>query len=1370
MMLYVFHVDVGRMLSFDMTVALSSVENLKETIQRLHGLPAANIVLLVSGGEMLTHSTQVSCYSAGTDTNPIFMFLTGDERLAPTIASGGSGSGGGSGAARTAGEVIDAELRRQVEENQPAVLETVRQRATLAQRLRELGRKEELLCERLVHEQHLQQQGWSAVVANMEDLTSEFSERFHNFCLAFDRHLEQRESYLELLRNFGDDLKQLARIPILPALMALAQADFHGFDELLGNDNVDEDVGQLQPETETEVGESGESVEKSSSSTSPNKKLKMGHEQEEQEETSNSRQQQQQHQLNLLQWISSKGNHAALQQMCDECVQGLDTFSLEIYEKLKLEVQNIIKSAKQSDVKEIKGLSDRLYRLDEFKYEIRKIVQVQREQATAFQQNESRAVNLRDNSVLPDLCLSHRSQLMVMRDNHIKIREYSRCIANSKEELGRNLNTRLRRIVWIENGMSEFDNRLLFYLRCLRRAERHISIIEQIHRAPSTYVAAVTEVVRRKIFSDEFRLWASRLSVDFDRIHSEEMERRRLFNDSFDGHFLNILFPGMADMPPTFANEHPELSFDTRLPQLSCSDIELLSAQLPDLATQLQLPDMAPVLQFFEQRHKTAAQPEQMELAPTAVCQPVSTQSVSTSTSQYVEQIARSTATEQLLMLSASTLTDDNAGSVQRLRDALQDMSKLALQCLAMARSNLSSLRNELTRGYQDELQSQMQLLQEKWQLLRMQCEQREQQQAEQLEQLRQQLLAADQDKMTAVAQAREQLIHEHKTELESLRCRFKLMTSMERSPSDSSLEKLERPTSSASVASLDVEQLLAQQRQELLAQRERAISEAVEAERALWQSRQQLPPLNSESVMANVSILKDVLEDKERQLDLLREQNQLLTQESYQLKTRLEMLTNEDGNSWLKEKIDYLSRDKCRLEEELSQEKSKRLEMESSVAAMRSSTYELGAAGMSGTLTRSKSSGGGGGGGGSSSSSHRHITLEGCSKGDLVFVIWSMRHGQFMVVQDSLTLYFVHADSLPALQLTAPTTTASSSLPPGAEGPLAVAELNHIPLPYYAIGRIIDKEYCQARKDENRYRVSKGSKFYRIKLAPLSSRYPLRRERLESASSIGVISRWQLATAVRDVIDAPGSTSIAGSSVYQSFKERTVSISSVNEEEDESASLLSERCRYISVSEEDELLALAAGGGGGTELTTATAAAATTAITTITTTITETAAATATQAQSVITEQPTASRKLKLDLLLASADIITQSPTQQPQQKQPQQAEEGEKKSKEEAAQPEPVADNTTTTITTNVPNPVSAANPSDLVEEPVTIYVSTAAAATTPTTTATVGDAVVVVEPIVNTTATLPRSVGTATISEDSDEYRSLEGKDEADFPISE
>ncbi|KAH8416965.1 hypothetical protein KR222_000213 [Zaprionus bogoriensis] len=1362
MMLYVFHVDVGRMLSFDMNVAMSSVENLKETIQRLHSIPAANIVLLVSGGEMLTPSTQVSRYKAGTDTNPIYMFLTGDERLAPTIASGadtsggtgsGSGSGGGGGSTTGSGggsssgssssDASDAELRRQVEDSHklPAVLETVSQRAQLAKHMRELGKNMGQLCERLVYEQHLQQQGWCAVVANMEDLTNEFCERFQNFCLAFDRHLQQRERYLELLRNFGVDLTQLARIPILPALMAQAEADFHGFDELL------DDVEQLPAAANAKAqvaadAEPGESVEKSSSSTSPNKKQKMGHEQEEQ--AHHNQHQQHQYQLNLLQWISSKGNHATLQQMCDESVQGLETFSQEIYDKLKLEGQNIIKGAKQGDVKEIKGLSDRLYRLDEFKDKIFKMVKDQREQATAVQKNQSRALNLRDNSVLPDLCLSHRSQLQVMLDNHLKIREYCRCIANSKEELGRNLHMRLRHIVWIENGMSEYDNRLLFYLRCLRRAERHIGIIEQIHRAPSTYVAAVTEVVRRKIFSDKFRVWATRLSADFNRIHGEELQRRRLFNASFEGHFLNILFPGMADMPPTFANEHQELSFDTRLPQLSRSDIELLSSQLPELAEQLELPDMTPVLQFFvEHRRESEESASQQEDASQQKAPPTR-QSVSTSTGEtttVVEQMERSTATDQLLQISAGTLTDESGPSVERLQRSLRDMSQLALKCLAMSRSNLSSLREELLAFQQDELLSDLQHVQEKWQLLRMQSDR----QSAVLDQMREQLLAAEQQKVAAVAQAREQLIHEHKTELESLRCRFKLMTSMERSPSDSSLEKLERPTSSASVAScLDVEHLLAQQRQDLLAQQERAISEAVDAERALWQQArpetQQLPSLqpNSESALANVSILKGMLDDKDRQLDMLREQNRLLTQESYELKSRLNQLTNEDGNSWMKEIIDYLNRDKSRLEEELSLEKSKRLEMESSVAAMRTSTSEIG------TLTRSKSVF-------ASSSGHRSITLEGCGKGDLVFVVWSIRHGQFMVVQDSLTLYFVHADSLPALQLSppAPTPALATVLEVGNEEPQPAAESNQIPLPYYAIGRVIDKEYCQARKDENRYRVSKGSKFYRIKLAPLPSRTS-RRERLES---VGAISRSQLSTAVRDAVDASmvsAATSLgASSSVYQSFKERTVSISSVNEEEEESASLISERCRYISVSEEDELQALAAAAAGGAEKTpTASTTTLNEALGATTTASSLAAAASAaTQAQSVITEQPTASRKLKLDLLLASADIITQPLTQQQQQQHQQQEEQqaeqmkhGKKLGEEQrlaATESDPAAEST---------------------DEPVNIYVPSA------------GCNQDVAKTVATTAATAGATVAAGAFSEDSDEYRSLEGKDEADFPVSE
>ncbi|XP_030375795.1 RB1-inducible coiled-coil protein 1 [Scaptodrosophila lebanonensis] len=1444
-MLYVFHVEVGRMLSFDMTVALSSVENLKETIQRLHGIPAANIVLLVSGGEMLTQSTQVSYYSAGTDTNPIYMLITGDERPPPTIANTDA----------------DVELRRQVEESHklPPVMETVRQRSHLAQQMRELARKEENVCERLVHDQHLQQQGWSAVVANMEDLTNEFRDRFHNFCLSFDRHLQKRPAYLNLLLHFGDDLKKLSRIPILPGLMALAEADFHGFDELLDNDDVfsrsqmqqtsvvatattaSGAAGeQIDGDTATTLTESaGGDVDKSS--TSPNKKLKMEDEEvtntttaaltatDDQAErisqtSTTSSNLARRLNLNLLQWITSKGNHNALQLMSDECVQGLETFNEDIYEKLKQEVRNIIKLAEQSDVKEIKGLSDRLCKLEEFKYKIKKMVQDQKEQATSLQQNESRALNLRDNSVLPDLCLSHKSQLQVMLENHIKIREHCRCISNSKEELGKNLHTRLKRIVWIENGMSEFDNRLLFYHRCLKRAERHINIIEQIHRAPSTYVAAVTEVVRRKIFSDEFRLWASRLAIDFDRIHGEEIRRRLEFNANFDGHFLNILFPGMGDMPPAFANEHP-LSFDTRLPNLTRSDIDMLTTHLPELTPDVQLPDMGPVIEFFvsrsgeqqrermEQllREQVAAAVELMEKSPvlqnqrlnelrgTAACDDsqtdtetefekvvqedqvvatIMTTSVGTSTCAPVEHMARSTLTEETEV--------SMRGEAERKRARIDAMSKLAIECLRTARCNLDTFRSD-AQGYQDELRSELQLLQDKWNVLRMQCEAREEDVAAQAadaqalnikcatleaqaEELRDQLKTAQLEKQAAVAEAREELIHEHKTEIESLRCRFKLMTSMERSPSDTSLEKLERPTSSASgggAGGIDVEQLLLQQRIEMEAQRERAISEAVEAERSLWQSR--VLPLNSESVMANVNILKDMLEDKERQLDMLREQNKVLTQENFQLKTRLDVLTNEDGNSWLKEKIEYLNRDKCRLEEELNQEKVRRQEMETSVAAMKCSTYEQHGGASGSSLIRSKSS----------SASQRYITLEGCAKGDLVFVVWSMRHGQFMVVQDSNTLYFVHGDSLTALQLSTP--------PAPVEGVNAgaITEVNQIPIPYYAIGRVIDKEYCQARKDENRYRVIKGSKFYRIKLSPLLTRSSERRlQSLTSgiSRSISDTLPQQLSggnaglPAIRDV---PDSAIVVTSSTRPSvgaqltFKERTMSISSVNEEDDESASLLSERCRYISVSEEDEMLA--AGG------TAAVAPAPTI------------AAATQLKQQhlqpqqqqqqqkphSVITEQPTASSKLKLDLLLASADIVTQSPTQQ---------QDVEVDAESESALVATTIINTdtnniitisatsTTTMQAEIDpnaNPTTTTNLDTSTTQSTSKIFEPTQTTTTPTmaTTTTIPPTVNVdiVDPVLSTAPMLPMSIGT-TISEDSDEYRSLEGKDEADFPISE
>lgn len=52
------------------------VQSLKETIERLHRIPAVNQVLLISGGEVLQPLSRVCSYSSGTDENPIYMFST----------------------------------------------------------------------------------------------------------------------------------------------------------------------------------------------------------------------------------------------------------------------------------------------------------------------------------------------------------------------------------------------------------------------------------------------------------------------------------------------------------------------------------------------------------------------------------------------------------------------------------------------------------------------------------------------------------------------------------------------------------------------------------------------------------------------------------------------------------------------------------------------------------------------------------------------------------------------------------------------------------------------------------------------------------------------------------------------------------------------------------------------------------------------------------------------------------------------------------------------------------------------------------------------------------------------------------------------
>ena len=300
--------------------------------------------------------------------------------------------------------------------------------------------------------------------------------------------------------------------------------------------------------------------------------------------------------ITLLEWISRKDTQNSLEKVAQDCCRGLEQFDLEQLSKIKSEVETVLESCNQSSMKEVKGLEERLYGLEKLMCEAKKIVEEQRDLAQAFYQNQTRASNLRDPSILPDLCASHQQQLQVMLKNHQKLRDYRRRCARAKEELAENLHQRLRWIVFVEKNLSDVDSKLLISRENIRRLKKHLEVVDQIHLAPKIYLTSVVEVVRRKSFSNVFLQWASSLANQSSHLIEKEIETRQTFSSQFVSHFLQILFPGMNDFPPLFANESPD-PFDMDLPKLTISDIEFLRQKLPDLCDYLSVPSAVPMPQ-----------------------------------------------------------------------------------------------------------------------------------------------------------------------------------------------------------------------------------------------------------------------------------------------------------------------------------------------------------------------------------------------------------------------------------------------------------------------------------------------------------------------------------------------------------------------------------------------------------------------------------------------------------------------------------------------------------------------------------------------------------------------------------------------------
>lgn len=197
-----------------------------------------------------------------------------------------------------------------------------------------------------------------------------------------------------------------------------------------------------------------------------------------------------------------------------------------MFQALRSEIHGILKLIDNQEMKEVKGIGDRLFGLDQLLSSAKRHVQEQADLSQSFQQNQARAGNLGDASILPDLCSSHRKQLVVMLHNHQNICDIRRRCAKAKAELSENIQYRLKWIMFIESSILELNQKLIIHSANIKRLRKQFDILRQIHLAPMIYVTSVAEVVRRRAFSQAFLL----VSLNLLNIESAEPEHMA-FND-----------------------------------------------------------------------------------------------------------------------------------------------------------------------------------------------------------------------------------------------------------------------------------------------------------------------------------------------------------------------------------------------------------------------------------------------------------------------------------------------------------------------------------------------------------------------------------------------------------------------------------------------------------------------------------------------------------------------------------------------------------------------------------------------------------------------------------------------------------------------
>merc|ERR1711915_78615 len=339
------------------------------------------------------------------------------------------------------------------------------------------------------------------------------------------------------------------------------------------------------------------------------------------------------------------------------------------------------------------------------------------------------------------------------------------------------------------------------------------------------------------------------------------------------------------------------------------------------------------------------------------------------------------------------------------------------------------------------------------------QCQKLVQKEEEMKMKFQRELLKLEEDKQLEIENTKERLKKNSKLEMETLRSRFKIMQTtgtLERSPSVSESEfsiESPRPGSMEHIGMEHrLEEMMHSERSRWDQEKEKLIEKLKESQMENEEMREHIKDIrNSErlrnsaekQVVFNEAIRK-VVEEKDKKIEGL--------ELSLAQKTQRD---NQTMLNTLEEQMAEVQRKNAQLESELLEAKQKlQTNMMSSIATMEpaESLKQLQEENLMLKQQLSRSM--------TSLVSTGKVSINSADKGDVVLVLWADEHNNYQIYHEGAVLHFLHTDSITTLGLVEAGGRRKK----------------------YITAEVVEKEYCQAKKAENRFRVRQGTKFYRVR------------------------------------------------------------------------------------------------------------------------------------------------------------------------------------------------------------------------------------------------------------------------------------------------